>query len=290
MTEEKQLNLKLDAYFSTTHKVVYVATPKVACTTLKWWFADLVGCSDKILDANVSFESDPELIIHDTIHQVERQMTVANSLGLNIALTSQDYFKFCVVRNPFKRVFSAWQSKWLIYEHLQKSALDGSVISDQSIETVEDFQVCFDLFVENLMRCKDKCIDDVHLIPQSELLRPDVINYDCIAKIENLEDLKNRLSIHLGKDYIDPFSNSHANASLLPYLTFYFSENAIKSILDIYAADFELFGYDTFLPSGRDFFGIDEGKLAIKSVKLLRAKNIRIGELIQRLKSNNYPY
>jgi hypothetical protein len=282
-TEELRLHLKSNAYFSTTHKLLYVATPKVACTSLKWWLADLVGCGDKILNAKVSFESDPELVIHDTFHQVVQQMTGFNATGLDLALTSSEYFKFCVVRNPFKRVFSAWQSKWLLHEPLQKSALHGIAFSDRSIETADDLRENFEDFIENLMRCKDVGIDDVHLMPQSELLRPDLINYDCVARIEDLGALKNRLSTHLGMDYSDPFAKAHTNVSLLPYLTFYFSENAIKSILDIYAADFELFGYEKTLPPGRDIFNKDEALIAIKAVKLLRGRNVRIGELTQRI-------
>lgn len=276
-------HLKVAAYFSTTYKLLYVATPKVACTSLKWWLADLVGCSNKILDANVSFESDPELVIHDTFHQVALQMTGFNAAGLDLALTSPEYFKFCVIRNPFKRVFSAWQSKWLIHEPLQKSALYGAAISNKSIETIDDLRENFEDFIANLKRCKDVGIDDVHLIPQSELLRPDLINYDCVAKIEDLGDLKNRLSTHLGMDYSDPFAKVYANVSLLPYLTFYFSENTIKSILDIYAADFQLFGYEKILPTGRDSFNKEEAELAIKAVKLLSGRNERIGKLTQRI-------
>ena len=282
-TEERRLYFKFSAYFSTTHKLLYVATPKVACTSLKWWLANLAGCGDQILNANVSFESDPELIIHDTYHRVALQMTGLNDPGLDLALTSADYFKFCVVRNPFKRVFSAWQSKWLIREPLQKSALHGAAISDRSIETTDDLRANFDVFIDNLARCKSEGIDDAHLIPQSELLRPDLINYDCVARIEDLGDLKNKLSIHLGMGYSDPFAKERANVSLLPYLTCYFSEDAINSILDIYADDFELFGYEKTLPAGRDSFNKEEAELAIRAVKLLRGRNERIGELTQRI-------
>lgn len=285
-TEELRLLLKSNAYFSTTHNILYVATPKVACTSLKWWLADLVGCGDKILNANVSFESDPELVIHDTFHQVVQQMTGFNATGLDLALTSSEYFKFCVVRNPFKRVFSAWQSKWLLHEPLQKSASHGTAFSDRSIETADDLRENFEDFIENLMRCKDVGIDDVHLMPQSELLRPDLINYNCIAKIEDLGVLKNSLSTHLGIDYSDPFAKVHWNVSFLPYLTFFFSENAVKSILDIYAADFELFGYEKTLPAGRNKFNKEEVELAIRAVKLLRGRNQRIGELTHRIVNN----
>ena len=35
--------LGCNSYCSEYNKLLYVATPKVACTSLKWWFADYVG-------------------------------------------------------------------------------------------------------------------------------------------------------------------------------------------------------------------------------------------------------
>ena len=35
--------LRWNSYLSTRHKLLYVATPKVAWTSVKWWFAALEG-------------------------------------------------------------------------------------------------------------------------------------------------------------------------------------------------------------------------------------------------------
>src|SRR5215211_3785581 len=38
--------LRWNSFLSERYKLLYIATPKVACTLLKWWFADLEGYSE----------------------------------------------------------------------------------------------------------------------------------------------------------------------------------------------------------------------------------------------------
>ena len=49
---------------SDERKLLYIATPKVACTSLKWWFAELEGVAEAVKQLKISSETDPELVIH----------------------------------------------------------------------------------------------------------------------------------------------------------------------------------------------------------------------------------
>ena len=111
--------LRWNSYCSERYKLFYVATPKVACTTLKWWFADLEGYTQAVRNITDSAETDPDLVIHDSFHKVAPNVTGLSQAGLLEPLTSDAYFRFAVVRNPYKRIFSAWQSKLLLKEPLQ---------------------------------------------------------------------------------------------------------------------------------------------------------------------------
>ena len=60
----------MNGYCSERHKLFYVATPKVACTSIKWWFADLEGYTQVLREITDSAETDPDLVIHDNFHRV----------------------------------------------------------------------------------------------------------------------------------------------------------------------------------------------------------------------------
>ena len=68
-------HLKWNAYRSEKLRLIYVATPKVACSSLKWWFAALEGRTRDILQSQDSDETSPELIIHDLFHKVAPDLT-----------------------------------------------------------------------------------------------------------------------------------------------------------------------------------------------------------------------
>ena len=61
---------------SQERKLFYVATPKVACTSLKWWFAELEGVAEAVRQLKTSSETDPELVIHDSLNIVAPQLSL----------------------------------------------------------------------------------------------------------------------------------------------------------------------------------------------------------------------
>lgn len=271
-----------NTYFSPCHRLLYVATPKVACTSLKWWFAEILGVQVAIEIAKISLESDPELVIHDTFARVAPEYTGANEPGLIEALTSPDYFRFCVVRNPFTRVFSAWQSKWLLREPLQGDAYPYAV-GELAIESREDIRTAFEAFLRVVATVDDPSRHDVHVAPQWALLEPQRVSYQVVGQIEEPSAVLQALSTHLGPGFRNPLSGGRANESLLPYTGEWISEEAANLIRIIYARDFELFGYDTAVPPGRDVSTDSALAVALRSIKLLRGRNARIGELIGRV-------
>jgi hypothetical protein len=275
-------HLRNNAYFSPHHRLFYVATPKVACTSLKWWFAELLGVRDAIEQSSISNESDPELVIHDTLVHVAREYTGSNETGLIEALSSPDYFRFCVVRNPYTRIFSAWQSKWLLHEPLQANAYVDAE-DKRTIESAADIRHAFEAFLQVLATVDDPSSYDVHVAPQVDLLDPEQISYQIIAHIENSSELVQALKSQVGHGICDPFSGVRANVSLLPYSAAWISEEAAELIRMIYALDFEVFGYSMSVPAGADALEDSALEVALRSIKLLRGRNARIGELVQRL-------
>ena len=142
--------LRDNSYRSEKYKLFYIATPKVACTSLKWWFAGLEDCAEAIRKFSDSAESDPDLVIHDAFHQVAPNVAGLGKEALSGVLSSDSYFRFALVSNPYRRIFSAWQSKLLLKEPLQIRPYLHCDFFNHPIESKDDIAVAFEKFLEYL--------------------------------------------------------------------------------------------------------------------------------------------
>lgn len=270
--------LRWNALRSTKRKLFYVATPKVACTSLKWWFARLEGYGGALqANSEESKETSPELIIHDSLYKVAPDVAGLAPECLAEAIVSDDYFRFALVRNPFKRIFSAWQSKLLLREPLQVAPYVDKAFYHRTISSKTDIAEAFESFLEHLAKEEAPTFWDVHWTPQINLLRPDVISYTNLSQIENIRELESRLADWLGDQVASPFSNYLANESLLPYQREFISDRSSQLMRELYSADFEAFGYDTQPPKAKESFSSDEFTLALKAIEMIRARHERIG-------------
>lgn len=264
---------------SERYKLFYVATPKVACTSLKWWFADLEGYAQILRENKTSAETDPDLIIHDSFHRVAPNVTALTPEALSEAITSDAYFRFAIVRNPYKRIFSAWQSKLLLREPLQVAPYLNCSFFNQAIEEASDIAMAFEGFLEHLAANEAPDYWDVHWTPQATLLRPDLIRYSKLVKIENAKELSTALSEWLGPQFVDPFATRSANESLIPYLPELVTARSAELIRTLYAEDFEKFGYSEQPPEAKETFSAEQFTLALKAIKIIRGRHQRLCEM-----------
>lgn len=276
-----------NSFRSERYKLLYVATPKVACTSLKWWFAALEGHTQVLRDTADSAETDPDMVIHDTFYKVAPNVTHLTPEALLEVLTSDSYFRFAVVRNPYKRIFSAWQQKLLLREPLQIAPYLQSDFFHRPVENAADIAAAFQGFLEHLATNEAPSYWDVHWTPQAALLRPDLINYSKLVKIENAKELSQSLAEWLGAYVPNPFASRRTNESLIPYLPEFVTERSSELIRSLYAEDFETFGYDKQPPAVKETFSADQFSLAFKAIALIRGRHQRLGECIGQIVSLN---
>jgi glycosyltransferase involved in cell wall biosynthesis len=269
--------LRYNSYRSERYNLFYVATPKVACTTLKWWFAALEGYTQALRGITDSAETAPDLIVHES-HKVAPNVTGLIPEALLEALTSDSYFRFAVVRNPYKRIFSAWQSKLLLQEPLQVGPYLQCDFFHHPIKSAGDIAEAFEEFLEHLASNEAPSYWDHHWTPQAALLRPDLINYSKLAKVENSDELSQALAGWLGKYIPDPFASRPTNESLIPYLPEFVTERSAELIRTLYAEDFDAFGYDRQPPKIKETLSTDQLDLALKAITLIRGRHQRLGE------------
>ena len=279
--------LRWNGFLSERYKLFYVATPKVACTSIKWWFADLVGYGQILRNVTDSNESDPDLIIHDSFYKLAPNVTGLLPEALLEPLTSDAYFRFAVVRNPYNRIFSAWQSKLLLREPLQISPYINCDFYNQSIKNAADIASAFEGFLEHIAENEAQNFLDVHWTPQTDLLRPDLISYSKLVQIENVNELSKALSDWLETKFVDPFATRSANESLIPFLPELITARSAELIHLLYSRDFSIFRYSEEIPPAKEVFSADQFSLAIKAIETIRGRNQRFGEVVWKINKLN---
>ena len=108
---------KTATYVMRRWKTVYVSVPKAACTSLKWLVADLQEEDPAHFYETPSAETSRTMTIH---HRSRWQHTpMLHELDdeeLAEITPENGWFVFAVVRHPAARLWSGWQSKFLLHE------------------------------------------------------------------------------------------------------------------------------------------------------------------------------
>lgn len=109
-------------YVSERYRAVYCPIPKVACSSLKLWWADVHrGGHDQFVGQD---ERKFPVILHEELDREFRLFAALPSLGRE-PLKSEDWFRFVFVRNPWSRLVSAFLNKFVasqpqaepVYQH-----------------------------------------------------------------------------------------------------------------------------------------------------------------------------
>lgn len=279
--------LKYSSYYIESAKVFYVSTPKVACTSLKWWVADRVGVAEAVEQSTQSLESSPELAIHDLFHIVAPHVTGLDADALQPLLESPAVFRFALVRNPYKRLFSAWQSKVLLREPLQVKPYLDKAFFNHPVNTEADIAAAFEAFLEYLSVHEAPNFQDPHWGVQVDLLRPDIVKYACISQIEDTAVLDEQLKKCFGEDYVSPFDKSQANESIIPFSASYITDRSATLVRELYARDFAAFGYSLDVPQKGGRLTAEQFQTALKGIEMLRERHAQILNFHQRMASQS---
>jgi hypothetical protein len=231
--------LNYGSFVSLEHKILYLETPKAACTTFKGLLRDLCGAPPIEYPVDAQRESRRDMFIH-----VRSNVPVPSLLDLDEqtqrhVLTAPDFLRFAIVRNPYTRLVSAWRNKVMLcepgYEHIYRK-LTGDMPSLGSKKILAFPQ--FLRFIENepdLRSC------NAHWRRQVELLLYPAIPYTHIGKLEQLPMTLDLIERHLGatKPLRVGRSNSTGGGGRDPM-----DAATAARIYALYAEDFEAFGYD----------------------------------------------
>ena len=245
-------------------KIVYMSVTKSACTTLRWMIADLAGEDLESFFEAPGAQQSRLMTIHGTRTKWKKAVALSELSAEQLAEISVDngWFVFAVVRDPWSRFWSAWQSKFLVrhtfYEGYRNEPWYPSVASSQE-QVLKDFRTFLDA---RPWTYDPQLSEDVHFLPQVFSVRPRGVNYSRVYDLTGLDEL-----------YVP-----RANETPLPLIPAVLEDGAAEIIAELYADDLAEYG-DRWsldrLMTGPNTWSKD----ALKHAAYHTVANERIGDL-----------
>jgi hypothetical protein len=262
-------------------KMVYISVTKVACTALRWMVADLAGEELDSFYPALSGHQTRLMTIHRERTHWKQTPQVFNVPARERAQISRDngWFIFAVVRDPWSRLWSAWQSKMLV-RHRPYVEKYGSEpwfprVPEKAQDVIDDFHTFVDA---SPWLTNPRMIEDFHFLPQVRSVHPDDINYTKVYDLHDMAVLIADIHSHLktiGRDKVLYLPRS--NEMPLPLIPAVLDNGVAERIAELYRDDFARYG---------DRWSLDTIKLqdswtddAIRFAAYHTVANERIGDM-----------
>lgn len=189
--------------------LVYVNSPRCACTSTKLLLADLMG-----IDLNKKSQN---------IHQTFSRVLPGIKRYQDIQKTDSDYYKFTVVRNPYARVVSFYVGKG-------GGPISKEIYNYVDGDTFGDFvRKIYDLGMRNF---------DPHLVEQYKGFRIEYM--DTTVHLENYAEEIKQLTGIFDRDVDIPWKNQSGKEN---YIEYYDNETR-QMVGELYSTDLERLGYE----------------------------------------------
>ena len=222
---------------STQFRYLYVAVGKVGCSTVKRVLHRLESLPEPA-DWGHVHDSGFELLLNRfTTDEVEA------------ILADSAWLRFCFVRNPYDRLFSAWKQKigntWDTQYAAFRDAIRSSVGYPPARDGVAPV-VSFADFVRYVCHSREReAVCDGHWGRQVDLLLYDLIPYDVVGRFESFAtDFRSTL-VRLGApSSIVEMADEVSNPTTTVPLAAVFDSDLAAMVYHHYRADFDTFGYD----------------------------------------------
>lgn len=279
--------LRRNTYVSRRHRLLYVSVAKAACTAMKHLLADLEGETVLQSAAPESWEVEADLLVHDRHRWRMPSLADLSEAEQNEVLTGDGYFRFALVRNPFTRAWSAWQSKLLLREPLQVAEYRDAPFFNLEIGSKDDIASAFEGFLEFVARREYPSIRNDHWALQTTLLCRDRVSYDRIGKVEDVSELLSKLGDHLARFGATLPPLVRRNEGLIPWDPALLTRRCVELIRELYKDDFDVLGYSREPPGPQAVLDEREWRTAIAVIRMIRARHERLAVMFTRLKEQS---
>jgi hypothetical protein len=265
-------------------KLVYVSVPKAACTTIKWLLADLQGLDPKIFYSSLSSETTRATTVHQrrVIWRGTPRLIDLSEEELADVSPDNGWFFFTMTRHPATRLWSGWQSKFLLREPRFMDEFSDEPWLPRLPESADDVVDDWESFMRTIGKDPDAAVlADIHFRKQAELLNIGHTPYDRVYDTSEFGQMMQDLQAHLAaQGYTGSLATRRSNETPLPPIARAFPDHVVDVIADIYADDYQRLGYADHRPPrvGTD----DWSKELIAATGIIAERGERIGDLARR--------
>lgn len=268
-------------------RLAFIPIPKTGCTSILWALTELAGLSEHDFRHSSLPEVTPALTVHDlSIWGPERTNLERGETFLQEMGASESWLTFAVVRNPARRLWSAWQSKILLREPRFVKRFGTRPWFPQIPQNADDIIESFNAFVAALTDNNAR-VWDPHWAPQSDLLGACTGALHHLGRTEQLNATLSVVEEHLAKQDHQLPKVGQENPSLLPFNWNLFHEQTLSIVDDIYKHDASMFGYSipAEAPQGDTRAWKEQVESQLGAVREIIARNTRIADFYALLDS-----
>ena len=261
-------------------KLLYVPVPRAGSTAILWALAGSEGLAEEHFRDSPKLEVTRALTIHDLTRWGDgRRLTGRSTRELEEILGSDDWLRFTVVREPVRRLWSAWVTKILLRDPRFVRAFGSEDWFPRSVGDAEDVALAFRRFVAVLADRPEEW-QDPHWSGQVGLAGIGEIDYRFVGRMEDLPAALGIVDEHLRGHGRPPLSPGSANASLLPFAQGVLDQETAHACSVWTELDRAVLGYAS-APTGD---GLDDAWLAVvtaalPAIRAVAERNERIGDL-----------
>src|SRR5688500_2682435 len=174
-------------------RVLLLPVPKAGCTSVMWLLAELAGIPEERFARSSLAEVTPALTVHDMGLWAPHRLADFEGAERERVLTEDGWLRFTIVRDPVRRLWSAWQTKLLLREPRFVDAFGDQPrfprVPERPGALVEDFR----RFVAAL---PDGSVEDVHWAVQHELVSQLPLTH--VGRVERFGETLALLREHVG--------------------------------------------------------------------------------------------
>lgn len=266
-------------------KVLYLPTTKVACTALKFLFAEAEGTlrADLMSTLPTAAPTPTHTIHNHAISGLTKFFDLSES-EQNEILTSDEWWRVGAIRNPYARMYSSWENRILLRapSHYIK---EFGQFPDRTIDGRIDIVETFTEFMRVVVANPTSVDGDDHFTTQSVALRPGKVNLTHLLRVDaegELAAFADALSRRVNKH----LELKRLNEGLgIKYSSVVTAESG--SLIEQYLAeDFTNFGFEreTFPPERDPILLTDkETKLVVYSRQVSQRLDVAAEELGRRV-------
>ncbi len=226
-------------------RLVYVPVSKAACTSLRWLLADLAGIPAERFEDPTRFRVTKEQIIQNVRLWPPEYLVQRSDPGwLDEVAMAEDWLRFTVVRDPARRLWSAWQSKLLLRQPEFVRAFGEEPWFPGVPSSPEEVLESYERFVAALDGDESQRPNNQHWGLQTEILGESMRSLTHVGRVETLDDTLKLLGEHVASFGRDLPRIRRENTTPLPFPGGLLSGETARIIREQYAPDYRAFGYD----------------------------------------------